>query len=83
MLTLIFEVTDANEIIILTPHNGEVWVKKCSQADADFYRRRLNEEIIIRTYFNEISGKVIGTYIHLNSHHTNYNKLFYFQPTII
>lgn len=82
MITMILEVTDANEIVALTPHNGEVWEKKCSQDEADFYRKRLAQEIMFRTYFDEIPGKIIGRYIRLDPFNNNSetNKEFYFKP---
>lgn len=60
MLMIIFEVTDANEIIGFSPKTLEIWKKVLNQVDADIYRQRMYKEIMPRDYFNQIPGKVIG-----------------------
>lgn len=80
MFTLIFEVTDTNEIFLFNPKTGELHQEKLSQADADFYRKRLDEEILIRTYFNKIPGEIIGRYIYTDSFLNPANTFFHFIP---
>lgn len=54
MLMLTFEITDDNEILTINLPTWEVFRTKVSPDVANQYRKKLDEEIMIRTYIYNI-----------------------------
>lgn len=68
--------------MLLNVQSGDVHKAQLSQVDADFYRKRLSDEIMVRTYFTKIPGHVIGQFIQppLNSYFKFPKGTFFYQP---